>query len=160
MGYGHGPMRNRADCLLVQRDQPAQLGDRLGQTPPLEAREQLAHADRRVLEVEPHLMQRSQDFVRRSSRRACMNVSGCCGCCASTPWVVSAVVRVARESDRSGCIATPRSILRARGLTNAPEQVPHGEMHQKISKQSRIEDAGIQKGDERTHSTHSRPSSW
>jgi hypothetical protein len=57
-------MRNRSDCLLVQRDQPAQLGDRLGQTPPLEAREQLAHADRRVLEVEPHLMQRSQDFVR------------------------------------------------------------------------------------------------
>jgi hypothetical protein len=57
-------MRNRGDCLLIQHDQPAQLGDRLGQTPPLEAREQLAHADRRVLEVEPHLMQGSQDFVR------------------------------------------------------------------------------------------------
>jgi hypothetical protein len=48
---------------LIRRDQLAQLGDRSGQTPPLQACEQLGHADRRVLEVEPHLKQPTQDFV-------------------------------------------------------------------------------------------------
>jgi hypothetical protein len=44
-------------------------------------------------------------------------------------------------------IMSPRLVAYAR-----LKQVPHDEMHHEISKQSRIENAGVQKGDQRRHS--------
>jgi hypothetical protein len=51
-------VRNCNARSILRRDLPAQLGNCLGQTHPLEGSEQFAHANWRVLEVAPQFMQR------------------------------------------------------------------------------------------------------